>query len=92
MNELTVIFLGLAAGAGLGVVYFGGLWWTTQWITRPGGPRAFILPSFLARLAVCLVGFYLVLNFMGLRGLLSSVFGFMLTQGVFVRRLGKKTG
>lgn len=48
------------AGLGLGLVYFGGLWWTSRRIARAAWPQAFYFVSFALRMALLLGGIWLV--------------------------------
>ena len=52
--------LALVAGAGLGALYFGGLWWTVRRAGSFRRPEFSLLVSVLARMSVALSGFYLV--------------------------------
>lgn len=52
--------LPLAAGTGLGLAYFGGLWWTTRQVGRVAWPGAFFFASFVLRLSLLLAGIWLV--------------------------------
>jgi F1F0 ATPase subunit 2 len=44
----------------LGIIFFGGRWWTIQRGLRSARPAAWFLGSILARAATVLAGFYLV--------------------------------
>jgi len=60
MPDALPAMLALVAGAGLGAIYFGGLWWT---VCRAGSfrrPALSLLVSALVRMSVALGGFYLV--------------------------------
>ncbi|OUM97885.1 MAG: hypothetical protein BAA04_11395 [Firmicutes bacterium ZCTH02-B6] len=57
---LRDVVLPLAAGAVLGLFYFGGLWWTTRFIGRVRQPALLLLGSFAVRMAVILTGFWTV--------------------------------
>ena len=60
MNEtLTGMLCGLA-GAALGVIFFGGLWWTVRQGVTSGHPVLWFLGSGLLRMGIVLAGFYLV--------------------------------
>lgn len=54
------ILLPLAAGTGLGLAYFAGLWWTSRQVGRVSRPGAFFFASFVIRLALLLGGIWLV--------------------------------
>ncbi|MEM7771272.1 MAG: ATP synthase subunit I [Cyanobacteria bacterium P01_A01_bin.37] len=57
--QLTLLVL---AGLGLGSVYFGGLWLTVQQIPTMQQPLGMILLSFGLRLAIVLLGGYLLVS------------------------------
>src|SRR5271157_2091273 len=60
MNEVLILAGSLLAGVLLGTFFFGGLWWTI----RMGPPSEWsglvFSGSFLIRMAVTVIGFYLV--------------------------------
>ena len=55
----TWLFAGLA-GAALGVIFFGGLWWTVRKVASSGHPARWFLVSGALRTGIVLAGFYLV--------------------------------
>ena len=60
MNDPVVWTLAWAAGVVIGLVFFGGLWWTIeQGLTSPN-PALWFLTSLLLRMSVALGGFYFV--------------------------------
>lgn len=89
MGELFPLMLALAAGMGLGMFYFGGLWLTVRRLPTARWPAFLSLLSFFARLGVVLFGFYLV---MGVGGhwerLLVCLFGFLVVRVILVRLWG----
>jgi F1F0 ATPase subunit 2 len=87
MDELLPIFLALISGIGLGVFYFGGLWWTVQRIPSARHPALLSLGSFFARLAAVLVGFYFLTDGHWTR-LLIGMAGFLTARIILVRRWG----
>jgi F1F0 ATPase subunit 2 len=84
--DLANLFLALSAGAFLGVFYFGALWLTVQRLTRAKRPGLLFLGSYVVRMAVTLVGFYLVMGGQWER-LLACVAGFLLARQFLVRYL-----
>ena len=55
MHWVVLFVLGLAAGGAVGLVFFGGLWWTTQRLTTSSHPGLLMSVSLLGRLAVLAV-------------------------------------
>lgn len=80
---MTVIALaaGFLAGAALGVVFFGGLWWTTQRLATSSRPGLLVLVSLLVRVAVLATGLLLLAQLgggplvLGAVGLLATRIG-----------------
>ena len=60
MTDAVPLLLAWAAGVGLGVVYFGGLWWTVRRAGSFRRPASSMLISGLVRMGLALGGFYLV--------------------------------
>lgn len=60
MNELLILMLAGVAGAGLGVIFFGGLWWTVRKGLASPRPAFWFFGSVLIRMGLVLAGFYLV--------------------------------
>jgi len=79
--------LAFIMGAGLGALYYTGLWWTVRALPAARNPALLSLGSFFLRMTVILSGFYLVLDSSWKR-LLFSLLGFFLVRHVLIRRLG----
>lgn len=79
MSESPVLVLALLAGASLGAVFFGGLWWTIRRALSSKRPAAWFLGSLVLRTAVAISGFYLVAHG-DWRRLLACVLGFFLAR------------
>jgi F1F0 ATPase subunit 2 len=81
MNTTEIINLSLAtlAGALIGAIFFGGLWWTVCYGLRHKRPGVVFLVSLIGRFAFALIGFYLVGggNF---DRLIACLFGFFLSR------------
>jgi len=59
MTDVPTVALGLLAGSALGVVFYGGLWWTVRRVSgRVVGP--WLVGSFLLRALIVLAGFFAV--------------------------------
>ncbi len=60
MNEIVALLLALVTGALLGVIFFGGLWWTVQKGFASKQPALWFFGSLLLRTGIVLAGFYVV--------------------------------
>ena len=85
--QLVIAFLG---GAGLGVFYFAGLWWTVQKLASTQSPALLSLGSFAVRTAVVLTGFYFIMGGQWER-LMACLVGFVAARIVLLRRLKPRT-
>lgn len=74
----------LLAGGVLGVVFFGGLWWTVRHGAVSSTPTRWFLGSLILRTATVLAGFYAVGAGQPLR-LLVSMLGFLLARAIVLR-------
>ncbi|MGC1951280.1 MAG: ATP synthase subunit I [Gammaproteobacteria bacterium] len=79
MSEALTLVLALVAGAALGTIFFGGLWWTVRKGTSSGRPALWFLGSALLRMGIALAGFYLVAGGHWER-LLLCVLGFVMAR------------
>lgn len=83
MNDLMVV-LALLTGVVLGVVFFGGLWWTVRRGVASAHPARWFVLSLLVRVAIVLGGIYLVTDGQWQR-LLACMLGFWLARVVVLR-------
>ncbi|MFA6229279.1 MAG: ATP synthase subunit I [Rhodanobacter sp.] len=60
MHEVLMWVLATLAGVGLGVIFFGGLWWTVRKGMASRQPALWFMGSLLLRMAVLVGGFLLV--------------------------------
>ncbi|QWF72533.1 ATP synthase subunit I [Methylomonas paludis] len=60
MNDILILALAWLAGAGLGGVFFAGLWWTIRNGLNCKHPALLFLGSWLLRSTLVVAGFYLV--------------------------------
>lgn len=87
MAEPFLFFLAFIGGFGLGVFYFGGLWWTVRRIPAVRHPALLSLGSLFGRLGVTVLGFYLMTG--GHWGrLLISLLAFLVARKIMIRRWG----
>jgi F1F0 ATPase subunit 2 len=60
MHETLTLLLACVAGASLGAMFFGGLWWTIRRSVSSTQPAMWFLGSLLLRTGVVVAGFYFV--------------------------------
>ena len=60
MNEIVLHILVILAGGVLGVLFFGGLWWTVKKGVSSTQPALLFSVSMLLRTIIVLIGFYFV--------------------------------
>ena len=60
MNTSLITFFAGVAGIGIGVIFFGGLWWTIRRGVSSARPAAWFLGRAVLRMGVALVGFHFV--------------------------------
>ncbi|MEO6453127.1 MAG: ATP synthase subunit I [Ginsengibacter sp.] len=60
MNEILNMVLPFIAGFLLGVLFFGGLWFTVKKLTASKMPALLVLGSFFFRVSIVLIGFYFI--------------------------------
>ena len=60
MNETLTLILAGVAGAALGTLFFGGLWWTVRRGVASAQIALWFFCSLLLRSAIVMVGFWLV--------------------------------
>ena len=59
INDMITITLVFAAGLLTGIIFFGGLWFTVQKIVHSKKGSLWVFGSFILRVSVALLGFYL---------------------------------
>ncbi len=60
MNETLGLALAWLAGCAIGLVFFGGLWWTVRKGVSSRQPAIWFLGSLLLRMGIALAGFFAV--------------------------------
>jgi F1F0 ATPase subunit 2 len=86
MIEVLTLVMALSAGALLGVLFFGGLWWTVRRGIVSANPALFFLGSLLLRTVVVVAGLYFVSRG-DWRRLVASLAGFLLARVLVGRRV-----
>ncbi len=87
MHEWVTLALALTSGLLLGVIFFGGLWWTVQRGVSSTHPALWFFGSLLLRMSIALPGFYFVGGGQWQR-LLSCLLGFVVARLVVTRLRG----
>jgi len=87
MNETLSLMLAGVAGVFLGVLFFGGLWWTVQKGSSSKWSALWFFGSLLIRTGVVLSGFYLIGHGHWVR-LLLCLPGFILARLAVTRVTG----
>ncbi len=86
MPDALRAMLALVAGAALGAIYFGGLWWTVRRAGSFRRPAFSMLVSVLVRMSMVLGGFYLVAGGNWQR-LLLCLLGFVVARAAVTWRV-----
>lgn len=87
MNETVSLAPALAAGVLLGVIFFGGLWWTVRKCVSNERPALWFLGSLLLRTSIILAGFHWVSAGHWER-LLACLLGFVIARFILTRLAG----
>jgi len=91
MNETLSLVLALVTGVLLGVMFFGGLWWTVRKGVSSKRPALWFFGSLVLRMSIVLAGFYFVSGGHWER-LLLCLLGFVIARLIVTRltRVAKK--
>ena len=87
MNEILSLALALVTGVLLGVMFFGGLWWTVQKGFSSKQPALWFFGSLLLRMSIAFAGFYFVSGGHWER-LLVCLLGFVMARPIVTRLTG----
>ena len=87
MNETLTLVLVLVTGVLLGVMFFGGLWWTVRKGVLSKQPALWFFGSLLLRMGIALAGFYFVSGGHWYR-LLACLLGFVIARLIVTRLIG----
>lgn len=90
MSEIATWVLAGMFGAILGLVHFGGLWLTLKRLDKSRHPAFLMAVSFVARTALVIAGFYVVIGGRWERAVAGLV-GFILIRSVLVSRIRPRT-
>ena len=84
------LLLACLAGALLGTIFFGGLWWTVRSFVSSAHGALYLLGSLLLRLGITVAGFHVVSGGQW-QLLLASMVGFLLVRTLVLRLTGRPT-
>lgn len=84
MIDIQTLIFCTAAGGLLGVIFFGGLWWTVHRGMVSPRPAIWFVGSVLVRMSIILFGFYLV-GANDFSRLLACLIGFLLARIALMR-------
>ncbi|NET37964.1 MAG: ATP synthase subunit I [Cyanothece sp. SIO1E1] len=89
--NMFAFMVALITGLGLGLFYFGGLWFTVRRLPKAKRPILVMAVSFLLRLGISLSGVYLILIHLSgvqlMASLLAYILGFLLVRNLLIHRL-----
>lgn len=90
LTELWLLLPIAVAGAGLGLLFYGSLWYTVRRLTTTRRPALLLVGSLAVRTGLALLGLFLLMG--GTRGhwerLLAACVGFLLARVWLTRQLG----
>jgi len=85
--DYLFVVLAFTAGILLGIFYFGSLWFVVKKLPESRRPVLLVIGSFVLRLSVTLLGFYLVFGGVWQR-ILACLIGFIVARTYLIRTLG----
>lgn len=83
MNDVLLMILAFVAGIALGVIFFGGLWYTVKKVITAKIPALWVLGSFIVRIGIVLIGFYFISSGSWQR-LISCFVGFIAARFIVI--------
>jgi F1F0 ATPase subunit 2 len=79
MSETSILIMALLAGVLLGMIFYGGLWWTVRRSVSCKSSNVWLIGSFPCRAIIAISGFYLVSRG-DWRSLLVCLIGFLIAR------------
>ncbi|MGE0459773.1 MAG: ATP synthase subunit I [Vicinamibacterales bacterium] len=86
MDEPMGLAAAFAAGGGVGLAYFAGLWLTVRALPAARNPALLVFGSFLTRFGVAATTFVLLVRAGGWRWMAAALAGFVLARTLIIRR------
>ncbi len=90
MNDKLYMVLIFVVGLAMGVLFFGGLWLTVKKAVTATNPALVIFASFICRMGIIMIGFYLV-GKNNWQHLLIALFGFIIARLLVIHFTKAKT-
>jgi F1F0 ATPase subunit 2 len=84
MSETLYLVLALITGILLGVIFFGGLWWTVQKMVSSQWSALWLFGSMMLRTSIVLAGFYFIGHGHWAR-MLACLLGFIIARLIMIR-------
>ena len=88
MSSVPALIVAWTVGVALGVVFFGGLWWTVRRGASSTQPALWFSCSLVLRMSICLTGLYVV-SAGRLDRLLICLAGFIVSRVLVTRLTGR---
>ncbi len=92
MSEIDIntvhLIIAFTTGLALGGLYFGGLWLTVRRLPHSKFPALLMTGSFLTRMALCLIGFYMIMDGQWLPLVVCGI-GVLVMRRILVHHLGQ---
>lgn len=83
MNDSIYMVLAFIAGTAIGILFFGGLWFTVKKLVTSKRPALWFLGSLLLRICITLIGFYYIANGNWQR-MLVCLLGFIISRFIII--------
>ncbi len=87
MNDWMLLLLAAILGGCLGIFYFGSLWVTVRQLPKTQWPIRLFIGSYLGRLAIAGLGFYLLIDGSWQRAI-AGLLGFIFARTISIGRWG----
>lgn len=91
MTEIILLIFAGVLGGVLGIMFFGGLWWTVQKSVSSSQPALLFIASLLLRTILVLSGFYFIGSGHWER-MLACLIGFIIARFIVTRRTDPQGG
>ena len=83
MNEISTMILSFTGGILLGIIFFGGLWFTVKKIVAAKTPAVLVFISFIIRVAITVIGFYFI-GSGNWQKLIACMLGFIIARFIVI--------